>query len=351
MTLRIIPAIMSGGAGTRLWPLSTEDHPKQFHALMGPRTLFAETVARLSGVIGEISFAPPIVLCGERHVPRVRSALGEAGVEAAAIVIEPAARNTAAVAAAAAAIAQGIDPNALVLLAPSDHAISNIGALHEAITRATQIAPSRIVTFGITPTYPATGYGYIKRGDEWASGVFAVEAFKEKPNTEIAQRYLDHGGYLWNSGMFLFAPEVLLAQFDFHPEVRENALQALRSSTRSADEIRLGPGYGDAPALPLDVAVMERTRAAAVVPCDIGWADIGSWSEVWRLAPRDAAGFAVLGSAARADTSKMTASGVRAAAIDGDDLMVVAGPAGLLIAPRALVDDHAALTRAMQDLA
>lgn len=349
MTLRITPAIMSGGAGTRLWPLSTEDHPKQFHALMGPRTMFADTVARVSGDVGGISFAPPIVLCGEKHLPRVRSALAEVRAEASAIVIEPSARNTAAVAAAAAAIAQGIDRDALVLLTPSDHTISDTGALHEAIVRAAQVAANHIATFGITPKYAATGYGYIKRGDELAPGVFAVEAFKEKPIEDVARGYVRHGGFFWNSGMFLFEPAALLAEFDFNPAVREHALEALRTSTRNGDEIRLGAGYEAAPSLPLDIAVMEHTRIAAVTPCDIGWADIGSWAELWRLAPRDAEGFAVLGPAASADTAKMIASGMKAAAIDGDDLVVIAGDIGILIAPRALALDRTALKRAMQD--
>lgn len=335
MTYRIIPAIMSGGAGTRLWPLSTEDHPKQFHTLMGPRTMFAETVARVSGNVGDLSFAPPIVLCGARHAPRVRSALEEVNADAATIVIEPAARNTAAVAAAAAAAAREIDANALVLLLPSDHVIANTAAFHVAIQQAARFAADRIVTFGIAPTHPATGYGYIRTGAELGGGVFAVDAFKEKPDASTARAYLSDGGHLWNSGMFLFAPETLLAEFGAHASIRAHALAALKSATRAGDEIRLGPAYGDAPALPLDIAVMERTGRAAVVPCDIGWADIGSWSEVWRLAPRDAEGFAVLGPAAGTDTSKMLESGVSAEARDGDDLVVVATRSGLLIRPRA----------------
>jgi len=350
MTLRIIPAIMSGGAGTRLWPLSTEDHPKQFHALMGPRTMFAETVARMSGHIGDVSFAPPIVLCGERHVTRVRGALAEVGASASAIVIEPAARNTAAVAAAAATIAQDIDHDALVLLAPSDHTIADTTALHAAIARAAPIAADHIVTFGITPKHAATGYGYIKSGDEIAGGVFAVDAFKEKPTEDVAQAYVRHGGFFWNSGMFLFEPATLLAEFDFNPAVREHAQEALRTSTRDGYEIRLGAGYAAAPALPLDVAVMERTRIAAVAPCDIGWADIGSWSELWRLAPRDTDGFALLGTAESTDTAKMAASGVKAVAIEGDDLVVVASSGGLLIAPRTLALDRNALKRAAESL-
>jgi mannose-1-phosphate guanylyltransferase/mannose-6-phosphate isomerase len=333
MTLRIIPAIMSGGAGTRLWPLSTEDHPKQFHALMGPRTMFADTVARLSGDIGDISFAPPIVLCGEKHVPRVRSALSEVGAEAAAIIIEPEARNTAAVAAVAAAIAREIDAQALVLLAPSDHVIANTAAFHEALQRATRFGHDHIVTFGITPNHAATGYGYIKSGAEFGDGIFAVEAFKEKPDAQTAQTYLNQGGYSWNSGMFLFAPETLLAEFSANAAIRDAALASIQSAIRTNDEIRLGPAYAAAPKLPLDIAVMEHTSRAAIALCDIGWADIGSWSEVWRLAPRNAEGFAVLGPAVSTDISKMIESGVQVEACDGNDLIIIATPAGLLIRP------------------
>jgi mannose-1-phosphate guanylyltransferase/mannose-6-phosphate isomerase len=339
MTLRIIPAIMSGGAGTRLWPLSTEDHPKQFHALMGPRTMFAETVARMSGDFGDIAFAPPIVLCGEKHAPRVRAALREVNAHAAAIVIEPAARNTAAVAATAAAVAREIDAHALVLLAPSDHVIANTAAFHQAVQRAARFAHDLIVTFGVSPAHPSINYGYIRSGAELGDGVFAVEAFKEKPDAQTAQTYLGAGGYSWNSGMFLFAPETLLAEFTANAAIRDYALASLNGATRTNDEIRLGPDYATAPKLPLDIAIMEQTTRAAVAPCDIGWADIGSWAEVWRLAPRNADGYAVLGPAASADTSKMIESGVQAEARGGDDLIVVATPTGLLILPRTASTD------------
>lgn len=342
MALRVIPAIMSGGAGTRLWPLSTEDHPKQFHALAGPRTLFAATVARVSGV----SFAPPIVLCGEKHVARVRAGFAEAGAEAAAIVVEPTARSTAAVAATAAGIAREIDRDALVLLLPSDHVVSDVDAFHAAIAKAAPFARDRIVTFGVTPKHAATGYGYIKSGAALGDGVFAIEAFKEKPDEQTARRYLREGDHAWNSGMFLFAPDTLLAEFGANAAIRDQALAALESAARSGDEFRLGPQYAAAPALPLDIAVMEHTSRGAVAPCDIGWADIGSWAEVWRLAPRDADGFAILGPAASADASKMEASGVKAVILHGDDLVVVAAPTGFLIAPRAIARDRDALKRA-----
>lgn len=350
MALRIIPAIMSGGAGTRLWPLSTEDHPKQFHALTGPRTMFAETVARVSGDADGISFAPPIVLCGEKHVARVRAALAEVGARAAAIVIEPAARNTAAVAATAGGLAREIDPTALVLLLPSDHVVADAAAFHRALSRAAPFAREHIVTFGVTPKLPATIYGYIKSGAELGDGVFAIAAFKEKPDTEAARTYLNAGGYSWNSGMFLFAPETLLAEFGANAGIRDAALAALKNAAHDGNVIRLGAAYASAPSLPIDIAVMERTSRGAVAPCDIGWADVGSWAEVWRLAPRDGDGFAVLGAAASADPSKMIASGVKSVAIDGDDLVVIACATGLLIAPRALVRDRDALKRAAQSI-
>ncbi|MGQ0533584.1 MAG: mannose-1-phosphate guanylyltransferase [Caulobacteraceae bacterium] len=350
MAHRIIPAIMSGGAGTRLWPLSTEDRPKQFHALIGTRTLFAEAAARVHGNVGDISFAPPIVLCGETHVASVRAALDEISVFPAAIVIEPAPRNTAAVAAVAAALAQELDPDALVLLIPSDHLIADVAAFHATLSRAAPFARDRIVTFGIKPRLPATDYGYIKSGATLAAGLFEVDSFNEKPDAATAEGYLSAGGYFWNSGMFLFRAEIMLAEFDANSAIRECALRAMNEATREGDRIRLGAAYVEAPSAPLDVAVMEKTQRAAVIPCDIGWADIGSWAELWRLAPRGPDGFAVLGPAAAADATKIKESGVRAAVADGPDLLVVATPKGLLILPRERAQDAHALRELAETL-
>jgi mannose-1-phosphate guanylyltransferase/mannose-6-phosphate isomerase len=334
----IIPAIMSGGAGTRLWPLSTEAHPKQFHALAGPDSLFTRTVRRVSGNVGELSFAGPIVLCNARHASLVREHLD--GVAPTALVFEPAPRNTAAVGAIAAAIGVEANPDALVLLLPSDHLISDVAAFHAAIKRAAPFARDDIVTFGITPDRPATGYGYINRGAELGDGVFAVEAFKEKPDAETAQRYLDAGGYSWNAGIFLFHPQTLLTEFAGSAEIRDAALAALNAARRTGDEIHLDAAlFAQVPSQPLDIAVMEKTSRAAVAPCAIGWADIGSWDEVWRLTPRNADGYAVLGPAATADAGKMHASGMKATTIEGDDLVVIATPKGLLIAPRAVANN------------
>lgn len=339
MSTRIIPAIMSGGAGTRLWPLSTEERPKQFHALGGAETLFAQTLSRVSGDAGAISFTSPIVLCNARHEHLVR-----ASAPGAMLVLEPLPRNTAAVGAIAAAVATEIDPTALVLLLPSDHVVRDVGGFHAALARAVPFANARIVTFGITPNRPATGYGYIKRGNPLGDGVFEIEAFKEKPDAEAARQYLATDGYTWNAGIFLFHPQTLLAEFAQSADVRDAALEALDQGSRRDNVIELdAEAFAGVRSTPLDIAVMEKTKRAAVAPCDIGWTDIGSWDEVWRVTPRDSEGFAMLGPAAAADARKMEASGVSARVVDGPDLVVVAAPDGLLILPRAMASDRALL--------
>ncbi len=347
MSQRVIPAIMSGGAGTRLWPLSTEERPKQFHALAGDETLFAATVRRVSGAHGAIAYAPPMVLCNARYETLVQENAGALS----ALVLEPAPRNTAAVGAIAAALGAELDPDAQVLLLPSDHLVRDEAAFHAAIERAVAVARERIVTFGIAPDRPATGYGYIKRGDALGDGAFAIESFKEKPDAATAQTYIAAADYSWNAGIFLFKPSVLLGEFGANADIRDAALEALSKAQREDDVIALdAESFSHVRSVPLDIAVMERTSRAAVVPCNIGWADIGSWDEVWRLAPRGDDGLAVLGSAAAADVAKMLACGVKALAIEGEDLVVVAAPRGLLIAPRALVRDADALRRAASTL-
>jgi mannose-1-phosphate guanylyltransferase/mannose-6-phosphate isomerase len=350
MTHRILPAIMSGGAGTRLWPLSTEAEPKQFHAFGGGLSLFAETVRRVSGDAGGLSFAAPLVAANAAHLALVKRHLAAAGAEPSAIVLEPVGRNTAAVGAIAAALGHELEPGALVLLLPADHVIADRAAFLMAIARAAPIARDRIVTFGITPDRPETGYGYIKAGAELAPGVFAIESFREKPDVEAAAALLAEGGYAWNAGMFLFDPHVLLEEFAHAPKIRDGALQALAQAVR-----RDGVIYPDAaafaaiPAAPLDTALMEKTRRAAVAPCAIGWADVGSWSEIWRLAEKDAAGNALQGGAAvldgannlvRGDGVKVCVAGVR-------DLIVIATADGVIVLPRARAQD----VKALRDLA
>lgn len=342
MKQRIIPAIMSGGAGTRLWPASTEARPKQFHALNGPHSLFAETVTRVTGETPSFSFAPPIVLANTAHAALVREHLAQAGATASAIVLEPAPRNTAAVGAIAAAIATETDPDALVLLLPADHVIADRAAFLDAIAQAAPVAKDRIVTFGITPDRPETGYGYIKSGEELASGVFAIESFREKPNLQTAQSYLDAGGYAWNAGIFLFHPRVMLQEFEASADIRDRALEALAGATRADGEIRIGAdAFARVPSQPLDIAVMEKTKRAAVAPCDIGWADIGSWSEIWRLAPKDADGNALQGAivARDAHNTLLHADGVKLAVQGVSDLVIVATKDAVIVLPRESAQD------------
>jgi mannose-1-phosphate guanylyltransferase/mannose-6-phosphate isomerase len=343
MTTRIIPAIMSGGAGTRLWPLSTDAQPKQFHALAGlTESLFSETARRLRGISASLSFAAPLILCNARHAPLVRQHLDRVGVMPAALVLEPAPRNTAAVAAIAAAIAADIDPDALVLLLPADHIIADPQAFRAAIERAAPFARERIVTFGIAPNRPAAGYGYIKSGAELSDGVFAIDSFREKPDAETAARYLAEGGYSWNAGIFLFSPSVLLAEFAAAPEIRDSALAALKAARRDGDQIQLDAAlFAKVPAQPLDTAVMENTARAAVVPCAIGWADLGAWDEILRLSPRDAAGNALQGDVITLDAANnlLRSDGPRLCVAGVENLIVVATHDTILILPSDRAQD------------
>lgn len=334
----IIPAIMSGGAGTRLWPASTEARPKQFHALGGAETMIAETAHRVSGTSGALTFTAPLILCNARHADLVAESIPAP----AAVVFEPAPRNTAAVGAIAAALAGEIDPDALVLLLPADHLISDVAAFHAAIERAAPLARERIVTFGISPDRPATGYGYIRRGAVLADGVFAIDSFREKPNENTARTYLATGEYAWNSGMFLFSPAVLLREFEASAEIRDRALDALKLAKRDGVYIHLDAGaFAATPSQPLDIAVMEKTAHAAVVPCDIGWADVGSWDEIWRLAAKDDTGNATRGPVVTLDAQNnlIRSDGLKVCVAGVSDLVVVASGDAIVILPRARAQD------------
>lgn len=346
MKHRIIPALMCGGAGTRLWPVSTEAKPKQFHALAQPGSLFSETVRRVSGEAGALSFAAPIVLCSVSHADLVERTLVEVGVAAAAIVLEPAPRNTAAVGAIAAAVAAELDPEALVLLLPADHFIADRAGFLAAVERAAPFARDRIATFGVKPNRPATGYGYIKSGVELGPGVFAIDCFREKPSADTARHYLAEGGYAWNSGMFLFHPAMLLAEFGANAEIRDGALAALAQAKRNGAEIHLdAAAFAAIPSLPLDIAVMEHTKRAAIVACDIGWADVGAWDEVWRLSPKDSAGNAMHGSVVTLDSADnlLWAEGVKVCVSGVSGLIVIATPEAVLVLPRERAQDVKAL--------
>lgn len=294
---KIVPVLLSGGSGSRLWPLSRELYPKQFLALCSERTMFQDTALRVGD---ELAFAPPLVVCNQEHRFLVAEQLRQSGLKPRGILLEPMGRNTAAACALAALSVAATDPDALLLLLPADHEIRAPDAFRQTVLVAAQAAQTgRLVTFGIAPTTPETGYGYIQRGrplDE-VEGAFEVAAFVEKPTLAVAQSYLEDGGYAWNSGMFLFPVGQLLAELERHaPAVVAACRAALDGGQSDLDFFRLdATAFAVAPSISIDYAVMERTDMAAVVPCDIGWTDVGAWSALWDVGSKDADGNVLVG--------------------------------------------------------
>jgi len=304
----LVPVLLSGGSGTRLWPLSRETHPKQFQPLVGDRSLLQATWARLAGLAG---MAAPVVVANEEHRFMVAEQLRQSGASPSAIILEPVGRNTAPAIAVAALQARegGADP--LLLVLPSDHVIANAAGFRTAVQAARAAAEGgALVTFGIVPTAPETGYGYIQAGEvvgpegpptsrEGApasrqgagvgGGVRGVRRFVEKPDLATAQAYLADGGYFWNSGMFLFRASRFLEELGkFAPAMVEAAGKSLAAARRDADFLRLDRAAFEAcPSDSIDYAVMEKTDAAAVLPIDVGWNDVGSWSALWEIADQD----------------------------------------------------------------
>lgn len=293
---RIVPVILSGGSGTRLWPVSRESFPKQLWPLVSDRTMIQETALRAAGP----SFAAPIVVCNQEHRFLIAEQLRNAGIQGARIVLEPFGRNSAPAIAAAALLVTEDDPDAVLWMMAADAAIADVPALLTALDSAAAAARlGRIVTFGMRPTAPETGYGYIERGDEFPDcpGVFAVARFLEKPNAVTAAALAGGGKHLWNSGMFVFTARTLLEELDAHaPDVLPPVRRSVAERKADLDFIRLGvDAFGACPNISLDYAVAERTSRAAVVPADIGWSDVGSWSALWDLGAKDAAGNVALG--------------------------------------------------------
>ena len=295
----IIPVILSGGSGSRLWPLSRALRPKQFLGLTDELTLFQLTLERLQGLVEPLK---PIVVANDDHRFLVAEQCLEHGVTPSALILEPLARNTApAIAVAAfAAQAQGGDPVLLVL--PSDHVFKNIKAFQNAVRVGEEAAlAGALVTFGIVPTAPETGYGYVKASTDKAphvtAGSQAVEAFVEKPDLETAKRYLAGGNYFWNSGMFMFRASTYLAELQTHnPAMFTACKQALNLAKKDLDFVRLDKeAFAQSPSDSIDYAVMEKTSKAVVVPLDAGWSDVGAWSAVWEVLPQDGSGNATRG--------------------------------------------------------
>lgn len=273
---------MSGGAGSRLWPASRQAMPKQLLPLVTQQTMVQETAERLSGDL----FHPPVFICNAAHAEPIRRQMAEIDLPIGAIVVEPMGRNTAPCAVIAALHAKISDPSALILLAPADHHVTKPDAFRRSVAAAMTAAQNgHLVTFGIAPDGPETGYGYIEQGEPLSPGAFEVNAFKEKPDRETAQAYLDQGGYFWNAGIFLFAPETLLTEMrKFHPDIVKQASLAYGHARLSTGQVDLHEeAFAACPSESIDYAVMEPTDKAAIVPANIGWNDIGSFTSLHAL--------------------------------------------------------------------
>lgn len=333
MTRRAIiqPVIMSGGAGTRLWPMSRAARPKQFLPLVTSRSLFQETVARFSGD-ADVDFLPPVIIAGAAHEALIRTQLAEIGIAAAAIIIEPMARNTAAVAAVAAAWTSANGADALTLLAPADHHIADGGGFRAAVAKgAAAASKGAIVTFGIGPTEAHTGYGYIEAGAAIAPGVAEVAAFREKPDAETAARYLKGGRHFWNAGIFLYSPDAMSGELDIHaPTIRSEATAALQGARKDGAVLKLDASrFALCPSDSIDYAVMEKTKRAAVVgPVEAGWSDIGSWTAISPAAD-DQRIISV-----DCKRTIIRTDGPTIAAIGVEDLIIVATGDAVLVVPR-----------------
>jgi len=332
----VIPVLMCGGAGTRLWPVSRESMPKQFMPLIGERSTFQQTLAR---VADPALFARPIVITNAEFRFIVAEQLREIGVEA-DIVLEPARRDSGPAVAVAAALAARRDPEAAVLVLAADHVVRKPEEFIAACRAAAgAVAAGRIVTFGIRPTEPATSYGYIRPGAKLnGAAVMAVEAFVEKPDAATAARYVAEQ-YLWNSGNFMFRADVMLDEITrFEPAMAEAARGAVAQLTKDLDFLRLAAEpFARAPKKSIDYAVMERTSLAAVVPADMGWSDVGSWNAVWDNLAHDEHGNAASGSTLVLDSRNNLVrgeDGVLAAVVGVDDLIVVATGDAVLVTTR-----------------
>ena len=344
--MNIRPVILAGGSGVRLWPLSREAAPKQLLPLVSEQSLLQQTLLRVRAA----EFLSPIVICNEQYRFLIAEQLREAGIEGAQIVLEPVGRNSAAAAAVGALLAERADPSSLVLLLPSDHIMRDVAGFQASVqTAALGAAADYLMTFGVKPSHPATEYGYIREGDrlERAPGCSAVGKFVEKPDKATAEQMLAEGGHVWNSGMFMFRPNVFLSELKaFEPGILEAARSAVEHAQGDLDFLRLDQGhFAASPNISIDYAVMERTARAATCPLTSDWSDLGSWTAIWDVAARDGAGNAVQGDVVLHDAHGclVRSEGMLTAVLGLDDAIIVTTDDAVLVAAKNRAQDVRAI--------
>ena len=337
---RVTPVLLCGGVGSRLWPVSRQGRPKQYLNLIGENSLLQQTLKRINGV----EQSAPIIVCNEEHRFLVAEQLRQLGITAPTIILEPEGKNTAPAIALAALAASASDPDVNLLVLPADHYVGKPAALIDAIEKASSAsAQGKLVTFGLVPSRPETGYGYIKRGEALAPEVSVLEQFVEKPDQRTAEGYIASGDYVWNSGMFMFtAGRFLESLAEFQPDMAQVCESAMQRAERDMDFIRPDAEvFGTCPSDSIDYAVMEHTPEGAVVSLDCDWSDIGAWSALWEAGDQDAAGNVTQGdvvlnktqnSYVRSQSRLVTTTGVK-------DLVVVETADAVMVADRHSVQD------------
>lgn len=348
---KILPVIMAGGSGTRLWPMSRTNYPKQFLSLVNNTSMLQDTVIRLQG----INHSPVSLICNEEHRFLAAEQLRSRNIAHSGIILEPFGRNTAPAVALSAlrAIEEGQDPILLVLAA--DHLIKHDGAFRNTVEAAVSLAESgKLVTFGIVPTKPETGYGYIRSGNKLPQHeAYSVDAFVEKPNSSVAKQYLNDGGYYWNSGMFMFKASRYLEELEkFRPDILAAVKNAYSGSHNDLDFIRLDEeAFKSCPDESIDYAVMEKTNDAVVCPLDAAWSDVGAWSSLWEVSEQDERNNVIRGDVLVDNSQRcyINSSNRLIAAVGIEDLVIVDTKDALLVAHRDNVQDVKNIVSRLKD--
>jgi mannose-1-phosphate guanylyltransferase/mannose-6-phosphate isomerase len=348
--MQVIPVILSGGSGTRLWPLSRKQYPKQYLPLVGDNTMLQDTILRLSGLD---NLADPIIVCNADHRFLVAEQCQQIGVKNPTILLEPVGRNTAPAIAAAALQSLKDSDSSMLLVLSADHVIQDVNAFHQVINIANQQAQEgKLATFGIVPTDANTGYGYIKSSKDNIDGAYKVEEFVEKPDLETAEFYLEQGNYLWNSGIFMFKAEILIDELTVHsPETVKLVSDAVNNATQDLDFIRLDrQAFESSQSDSIDYALMEKSDNVVVVPLNAGWSDIGSWSALYDISAKDSSGNVLKGDVTVKDTTNtyIYASYHMVTAVGVDNLVVIDTPDATFIASQDKAHEVKSIVESLQ---